>query len=538
MKAMYRLLIVDDEAVIADGLYDVLSNFEIELALSIAYSGFDALEIMEKSRVDIVLTDIRMPGMDGIQLMEQILTNWPHCKIIFLTGYNDFDYVYQAIQRPGVSYILKTEGYRKVKEVIKAAVEQLDNELSKMNLLVHAQEKSNTLETLLQGEYMRHLLKGNRTADEMKIDFEKLKISLDPNKPILLVLGVLPAKKDSSYMNRQEAALTVKLLSDSFLKDKVKKLSVLDRYQDVMWLIQPSGNDEFATVFRYLEGIFELIEQGCTEALKLNLSFTLAKQPVAWGALPTAYEKLRHLQSVRVGDGTHMVQTVSLKEIEEPATSYSLTNQRAFIKHIDLLAIHLESGREEEFIEIFDSIVHSLDNQSEPSIVMECYYSIAIVLLSHINRLNLYDKFNIKSLMNLEDHPSWMEGFTYLLNTFKLLFTYRQTGEKNRAAQAVANVRNFIDQHLHEDLSLVRLAELIYFNPSYLSRMFKQECGYNLSEYIEERRIKKAKELLRTQEYKIAEVGAKVGYDAPHSFTRFFKKMTGLTPQEFRDGKD
>ena len=132
--------------------------------MSKAYSGFEALEIMKRSRVDIVLTDIRMPGhgrhrADG--------THFPRMAPLqnhFLTGYDDFDYVYQAIQKPGVSYILKTEGYQKVKNMVRAAVDQLDNELYMKDLVQQAQKKLNTLETLLQGEYLRHVLKGTPRA--------------------------------------------------------------------------------------------------------------------------------------------------------------------------------------------------------------------------------------------------------------------------------------------------------------------------------------------------------------------------------------
>ncbi|MEX1028887.1 MAG: AraC family transcriptional regulator [Paenibacillaceae bacterium] len=273
--------------------------------------------------------------------------------------------------------------------------------------------------------------------------------------------------------------------------------------------------------------------------MEITLAFTLAKNLIQWSSLSTAYDKLRQLQTVRVGDGTHMVHTVLIKETAEIVSASGSMLQRSAIENAEMLAIHLESGRQEEFLQMFEGIVEAIGDghEADPSYVMECYYLIALVLLSHINRLNLSDKVNIKGLMSFDDHLSWSEGYAYLKQTAELLFTHRQTGEKNRAAQAVDHIRAHIEEHLNEDLSLVRLAELIYFNPSYLSRLFKQECGVNLSEYIEERRVKKAKELLKTHELKIAEVGARVGYDAPHSFTRFFKKMTGLTPQEYRYGR-
>ena len=109
---MYRMLIVDDEEIITDGLADVFGKLNLDLDIYKAYSGQEALELLNRTRVDVVLSDICMPGMDGLELMETIRLNWPQCKIVFLTGHNDFNYVYQAIQAPDVQYVLKTKAIR------------------------------------------------------------------------------------------------------------------------------------------------------------------------------------------------------------------------------------------------------------------------------------------------------------------------------------------------------------------------------------------------------------------------------------------
>ena len=116
---MFRLLIVDDEPFIADSIYEVISGINNpELDVYKAYSGREALEWMERARFDIVMTDIRMPDISGLQLMERIRESWPECRAIFLTGYNEFDYVYKAIQYKDTSYLLKTEGFEKIIETV------------------------------------------------------------------------------------------------------------------------------------------------------------------------------------------------------------------------------------------------------------------------------------------------------------------------------------------------------------------------------------------------------------------------------------
>src|SRR5450756_1174096 len=102
---MFRVLVVDDEAMIADGLHDELMlNAELDLDVYKAYSGRSALELLAMHRFDIVVTDIRMPGMDGMALLEKIRASWPECRVIFLTGHREFDYAYKAIQYKGLQY--------------------------------------------------------------------------------------------------------------------------------------------------------------------------------------------------------------------------------------------------------------------------------------------------------------------------------------------------------------------------------------------------------------------------------------------------
>ena len=112
---MHRLLIVDDEEIITDSLFEVFNQvMSDELDIYRAYSAREALDWLSRTRIDIVLTDIRMPGMNGLELMDEIQIYWPRCRIIFLTGHSEFDYAYQAMKVPSVRYLLKTRRVYKV----------------------------------------------------------------------------------------------------------------------------------------------------------------------------------------------------------------------------------------------------------------------------------------------------------------------------------------------------------------------------------------------------------------------------------------
>lgn len=544
---MYRLLVVDDEEIIADGLTEILGGLKLAgLDICKAYSGGEALEWLRSTRIDIVLSDIRMPGIGGLELMDIIRRNWPRCRIIFLTGYNDFDAVYKAIQTYGVRYLLKSEGYAKVVDAVSQAIRELEDDLRADHLLQQAGEQRNTLETLAQGDYFRHLLLGNvgESREIRAEDFRKLQVPLDASLPVLPVIGnLLKPTASHSYADRQEAALAAKFLVDSYLRDKLKCVGIIDRYGDLLWLIQPedggadtaSGEDSAPCeeTIRFLEGTLELAMAACSESLGMDATFTICRSPVSWESLPDVYDRLRELQHVRVGDGANLVMTVQADALAIEAQS----RERTRFDKLELLAGYLEAGKMDAFMSLLEELSSPiLERQPvDGHRAMELYGAVALVILSYVNRKQLHEHVAATGLMRFDAHQVWKDGFAYLTRTAELLFALRRSDESSRATGAVASIRAYIDEHLAEDLSLVTLANRFHFNPSYLSRLFKQDSGLNLSEYIEETRIRQAKALLATEEWKIQEVGIRVGYESPQSFTRFFKKMTGMTPQEYRE---
>lgn len=538
---MYRMLIVDDEEIITDGLMDIFSRLDLELELYKAYSGVEALELLNRTRMDIVLSDICMPAMDGIQLMETIRWKWPQCKIVFLTGHNDFQYVYQAIQVPGVQYVLKNEGYTKLIEAVRRSYDELDDDIRIDHLITDAKEKLNILETLAHGDFFRYLIHESPARQALSEDFGRLNISLDSELPILIVHGnLLYTDLEDSYSERQNIAFDVKFLAESFLSERTTNIGIIDRYGDIIWFIQPiqhmtEGDAiSFEQTVMFLEGTFELIQQACMSSLHISISITLSNEAIRWESLTIAYDKLRQLQHMRPGDGTSMVQSVNLLDSLSGSSTDSIRDQLLSSK-LEALAAHLEGGRQKDFNKLFEELTtYSVVRDRDCPFLTEVYYAIALMLLSYINRWEVQDRVRSFSIMQLESHRYWVDAFRLLRDHSEALFAARKCGEQKRATVVINKIRTYIEVHIADDLSLIRLADEMHFNPSYLSRLFKQEYGVNLSEYIEQTRIRKAKELLAVIELKISEVGMRVGYESPQSFTRFFKKLTSITPHEYR----
>lgn len=139
---MYRLLIVDDLPIIVDGLLELFNETDhLQLEVMKAYSGEEALEVLSHHRIDIVISDIKMPGLEGIELLREIKSQWPACKVIFLTGYNDFHYAKSAITYGGFDYILKVESDEKIIQSVERAIEKIEEENNQEQMIARAQSK-------------------------------------------------------------------------------------------------------------------------------------------------------------------------------------------------------------------------------------------------------------------------------------------------------------------------------------------------------------------------------------------------------------
>ncbi|WP_438434798.1 response regulator transcription factor [Gorillibacterium sp. sgz500922] len=542
---LYRLLIVDDEEIITDSLYEVFARFNPdELDVCKAYTAREALQWMNRTRIDLVLTDIRMPGMNGLELTEQIQAHWPHCKVIFLTGYSEFDYAYRAMQLPGIRYVLKTEGYDKVIRTVEEAIGDIRRDHQLARLQEQSKEQELALRLLTQGNYLLDLLQDSPVpCDERTLldDFQSLGLELDPAAPVVLVLGRLAYPANAAYRERNRLLIASKRIWESYLSGSVRRVGILDRYGDAVWFIQPAreeGEDGGLRLIRYLEGTLELVQEACLESVGVTASFAIGV-PCRWQAITAQYDRLRQLQQAKGGGDLPMI------VLERPALEGAAGTSESAVKEefrlgpkLEILGAHLEANGKEKFEEVLKEVRDSVLQEYFPaSRRSEAYYSIALLLLSTINRRNLLREVGeCRKLMRLDDHASLQEAFEYLSRVAGRIFSVKQ--EEEPPSYVIDQLCTYIEENLNADLSLVRLAEKSYFNPTYLSRYFKQERGINLSEYIDQSRLRKAFELLRDESLKVREVAGAVGYESAHSFTRFFKKETGMTPQEYRDTCD
>lgn len=541
---MYRLLIIDDEDVIVDGMADLFQEqTDMELEVYCAYNVLEAIDWLERRKIDIVLSDIQMPGLTGLQLQQQIIELWPRCKIIFLTGYNEFTYIHEAMRNGSFDYVLKTETDETIIRSIKRAIAKLDEEMDMHSTLQKTTLLLQRALPYIQKEYLRDILQGESYAlGNLHNQFTQLSISLHSSKPVLLVVGRVDEWQEGlSTFDRALILYAVQNISEELLGVSTRvAFTDYERFR-MVWFIQPKSDaeDSWDQVLRLVQGTLEQIQHTSRQLLKIKLSIIVASKPCEWEELPLRFIAIKRLFGYGLGLGQELLLTDQaygtdhgrLESVKSPLQTHLWID----------LKNDLEAGRREAYLAAFDGITALLaaeDEQTEKART-EWYYTLVVIYMSILNYSSVLrlaaEQMDLDKLTKMQAHKTWRSAFDYLRELAELIINHRSEGHTNSENDVITKIKKYIHEYLNEDLSLTRLSDIVSLNPSYLSRLYKHHTGESLTETIKQVRLQKSKELLRNPGIRMSDISERVGFLSERSFYRFFKSITNLTPQEYRE---
>lgn len=553
---MYRLLIVDDEPAIVEGLVQMFQEREeLDLDICKAYSAFEAIEIIKKTKIDVVLSDIRMPEKNGLQLMDEILFYWPSCKIIFLTGHNEFDYVYTAIQKNVESYILKTEEDQVVIGAVTNALKKIEDELGNNDLVDKARKQMLVMAPLLNKELFEALLLGENVADLLSEDlFAGQELKLKGDSPVLILVGKMDCWPEGmSYANKRNALYSVRNLVEQYLPTSMINEDIVYENSTIVWFIQlHSDTDRFRNeddaidwggLVTYLKGVLESVQNACRDLLQMDVSFIISRGAVEWDSIHKEFELMKAMIRKRSAAGLKMTimdlgMTNGFFKVE-PAKVSAYSDE--FNKKLRLLEKKLDEGDELQAEIVCRDLISSLKNDMAQNYLvgLERYYMFVLVFLAYINGQNITERIkdhrHFENFAMMDIPGDWLTTEAFYIELGKQICMEKKEQVDKGENLLVERIHRFINENLGGDLSLARIAEVVYFNPSYLSRFYKQLTGRNLSDYINTAKAEAAVSMLEDMQVKINEIALKLGFESPSYFTAFFRKMKEVSPQEFRD---
>jgi len=524
---MRHLLVVDDEPNLVDGLCHALAEaLGDEVDISKAYSGSEALAVLSESPVDLVITDVRMPDISGLDLMQIIHERRMGCRVLIITGYDEFNAIHKAVKLPMTAgFLLKNEGDEEVIKAVKKSLAGIEEAEKTQLALALAQRQSEALDILLRERRLWNILGVLPYYDDSEASSETALV-IDLNKPLLLVV----VRSFSSYISadtiiwlEQQVNL---LLSTHFIME----MSILGS-SSMAWLLQEQEeytgikySDDMERSKALRAGMLEIQSRLANNGTEISVALT-SKWALA-SDLPGYVHALRNvLQNMSIS-GRHQ-QVIDLSTDEK-------------------YTVFLESA--DSYVSL-DRYIHRARNALLKGEEKEWEAA-----MKRISRLSASDPSVAAQLLNIVITTSNILGLPPILDMTKLLSPDGDYDRLNAAGIDICRKRRQISKHaiiniidyVHESieknlgspaLSVTSIATETHYNPSYLSRLYKQQTGANIMETINNIRIRRACEFLKDPSLKIMDISRRVGFASPSSFTFFFRKRMGMTPKEFRTGK-
>jgi two-component system response regulator YesN len=538
-SSLYKLLIVDDEPIIADSLAMLFSEQQdINLQVFKTYTVVKALEMFESIKPDIVLTDIKMPMMTGVEFVEKIQKIKQDIKVIFLTGYDEFDFAYSAIKQGAMDYILKTEGDEVVIGAVKRAISELEKEKRLAEEYETAQVRLKTMLPIFRQQLLCDIVTGIipdekalcQAIQELEDDF-----ALDQN--VLLIVG-RDLAVDLSLKIKETILLTVENIILYHLENSVSMVLSTTYLQDYLWFVVTKDMKISDVLFNLLLDAQIVIKRN----ISIPVSFVIASEPVKWLSLNQKYQTLQKTiwecaltdEEGIILENNFQVESI-LPDEEEFVQKMSFASER-----VRILQMYLEKGQYHFFKMNLDEICELLGKAKRHSFnALALYYMVAGTMLSYINRNGLTPsiafKIQLAPLFSPSDFTNWMEGADYLKRLSEAINEVRNTESQANIKSATTQIKEYIISNIASDLTLKSLGHITGFNPAYLSRVFKQYEGIGIHDYISNCRMELAKTLLNNTKLKIFEISEKCGYNNIAYFIKAFKLTYGQSPQEYRE---
>lgn len=518
-----KVLIVDDEKlerILIRKSFDWEANgFEV---IREAESGSQALEIIELFRPQLILTDINMPYMDGLIMTEEINKLDYFCKIIIITGYRDFEYARQAIRLGVTDFILKPVQVKDMTATILKVKSVLDEEDSNIRLTRELEAQKNENHKILFESFLQRLVENRTEASE-----EELKLK----------------RYGMECLKQQCFCCTIKLHfqtgeSESHLKN-----------QEVLELIEKEQLPQIRAAFVHYQGMvvllmsdillskIEALKQSINETLNLDAVMGCSNLVKKEDCIRTAFLQSKHAVNASVVKGHNAL--VTYEEYEEIKNS---GNKEVNIDWNDF-SFSLEQGivnKAEDYIDQYTKLISVNERVNRDYIRL-----MAINLISKAV-ITLWKKGKDISALAGEDYVydsiSSIEDINEMNHVLKemihKIMVYHMDSYSKKENKTIKQILSFMEAHLFEkELSLKTVAKEHFINDSYLSRLFKQEVGKSMMEYIMEHRIKESIRLLNTTDLKAYEIAEQIGIGDPHYFSICFKKYTGVTINEYKKTK-
>ncbi|MEH7247401.1 response regulator [Neobacillus niacini] len=505
---MIKLLIVDDEQIEREGMKTILDRSFPDLIVEQANNGYKAVELASSFEPDLVLMDIQMPGMNGLEAVEEILVDYPHIKFIMVTAFDTFNYVQSALKLGAKDYILKPSRVSEIRATVGKVLKEIEEERE-------LQAESNTQREMLQRtlalvetDIVTQLLFDHVHEVHLSMLMEMLDIRA--TSEVFVMNVVVPTGMEHLYTRIKEKVRKTKsgwmgALYDGQLpiiifreEGQSYRTQAISLARDILLV----GNAEQKA------GWFIGIGNDCSSLEEIRQSYQEASIASSNTTLPVKYRLYQDIPVLKGTDSWQRAKNLK-KEFSDQVRLRQWDQIKSNISHL-IQAYEMEDVQMQQAQQLVLDVLWSLW-----SIMSEMGIETATPIYN-------YQAPNYRQLRS---------------ETTNLLIDIKNSYDnhfKNLEANTIHQIKQYIVENSQQNISLETLSNKVGLSPIYISKLFKEKLGINYIDFLTECRIEKAKKMLADPEKSIKEITLEVGYHEPNYFSKVFKKMCNSTPREFR----
>jgi two-component system response regulator YesN len=533
---MYKVIIVDDEAVVRSGLKNTINWNEHGFDLIGDYAnGREAWEAVEQIKPDLIISDISMPFMDGLELAGLVFNHFPYIKMIILTGFDEFEYAQQAIRLKVSDFILKPITAQEIRKLLDRVRAEMDEETRRREDLGRLNRQLNQSLPLLKERFLERLVAVG--LGKLEIEERLNYFALPQRLPLYLVMVVdIDDFGDRELNSYEHDAEFLRFAAFDIFKETLEREDImLLRTREERMVAIIGGTDHESLLYERVFSLAEQVRYHIEKYLKFTVTIGIGRSCAYLEQLPISYKSALSVLDYRFLLGKNRV--LSILDMEGKPSVPMPPNLDWDRK----LATAVKTGSIQEANALIENGVAELKTSLAP--IESCYLQMQKVVLALMNLIQELVVHNKET--SFERHMTLMD--VYRLKTLdevelwlkEVVRSVISTIADNRSHLTHMQIHRAVDyidtNYANDRMSLQDLCSHVLMSTSYFSLVFKQHTGETFIEYLTGVRVMKAKELLHNTTLKFYEIAEKVGYRDPNYFSILFKKHAGITPKEYRE---
>lgn len=531
-----KVLVVEDEVLIRNSITASLKQNGFDGVLE-AVDGFQALEVLKQNKIDIIISDIRMPRMDGIELLQCLREQFGDIIFIVLSGYDLFEYAQNAIKLGAFSYLLKPVNALDLQAVLTQAIQKITKKRELYDHEIQIQIKLQQGTSALRKHFILEIIKGHVPDEEyIQKRIDQYDLCFTKKYFCVVLVGIDHYHSFTNHMSSQDKNLIkygIENICTEFLSDQDYTTNPFHFDEGVGFVI--NFNQDVPTAYAFnLVTLFKKIQQANQTFMKFTITTGIGSLETKLSSLHQSHAaaKKAFAQKMIQGDNQiYVFQTNSNENQGKPI--WDLMAEQKLLSYFDTnnkaMALDYISN---QYSVYFSQYSFDLDD------IKQINYQLLILIHKILKQQRLDPESIIGEEFFLYTQVNSLTSIDLIVNWFheiiEACFISIHEMSLKSTKKLMEKARDYILSNFQTDLSLDRVADHLHISSEYLSREFKKENGENFIDYLLKLRIAKAKEYLQQGTYKTYEIAKLIGFNDEKYFSKVFKKHTGFTPSEYK----